>query len=296
MKRFALLLSLSVLFFGCNTDSDNDLISWIVFNKTDNKVELSLDNTEIFSGNKALEANSQDFVPVNMSVSDDPTVKFLNASSFNHLKAVKDYYYLGGSVIRSLTIKPQEKVNFYVSYFGGTEVFATCKILHKVTENNVEKLVDDFITVDVPQYDKDGNPVLDDEGNQVLKQYPKKFTLTVGNAPDGNFSGYDGDKVYTAQKVYEEEQPYYMFYVVANSAVAKQDTSNVEAAKRDDNFKGFYEKDYIDTSKAINALAIQAGSERKSGQYLTEYYGAIRKVETLNSYTEYIVLTAADKY
>ena len=295
MKRFVLLLSLSVLFFGCNTDSDNDLISWIVFNKTDSNVELSLDNTEIFSGKKALEANSQNFVPVSMSVSDDPTVKFLNASSFNHLKAVKDYYYLGGSVIRSLTIKPQEKVNFYVSYLGGTEVFATCKILHKVTENNVEKLVDDFITVDVPQYDKDGNPVLDDEGNQVIKQYPKKFTLTVGNAPDGNFSGYDGDKVYTAQKAYEEEQPYYMFYVVANSAVAKQDTSNVEAAKRTDDFKGFYNKDYIDTSKAINVLAIEAGSERKSGQYLTEYYGSVRKVETLNSYTEYFMLTAADK-
>lgn len=269
MKRFAFLLSLSVLFFGCNTDSDNDLISWIVFNKTDNEVELSLDNTEIFSGNKALEANSQNFVPVSMSVSDDPTVKFLNASSFNHLKAVKDYYYLGGSVIHSLTIKPQEKVNFYVSYFGGTEVFATCKILHKVTENNVEKLVDDFITVDVPQ--ADGS----------VKRYPKKFTLTVRTTADDNTTGYDGDIVYTAQKVYEEEQPYYMFYTVENSGLADND--------------GFYGKDYIDTSKAINALAIQAGSERKSGQYLTEYYGAIRRVETLNSYTEYIVLTAADK-
>lgn len=298
MKRFVLLLSFSVLFFGCNTDSENDLISWIVFNKTDNEVELSLDNTEIFSKNKnnALEANSQNFVPVSMSVSDDPTVKFLNASSFNHLKAVKDYYYLGGSVIRSLTIKPQEKVNFYVSYLGGTEVFATCKILHKVTENGVEKLVDDFITVDVPQYDKDGNPVLDDEGNQVIKQYPKKFTLTVGNAPDGNSSGFDGDKVYSAQKVYEEEQPYYMFYVVANSAVAKHDTSNVEAAKKTDvDFKGFYEKDYIDTSKAINVLAIEAGSKLGDGQYLYEYYGSVRKVETLNSYTEYFMLTAADK-
>lgn len=271
MKRFAFLLSLSVLFFGCNTDSDNDLISWIVFNKTDNEVELSLDNTEMFSRNKknALEANSQNFVPVSMSVSDDPTVKFLNASSFNHLKAVKDYYYLGGSVIRSLTIKPQEKVSFYVSYLGGTEVFATCKILHKVTEKNVEKLVDDFITVDVPQ--ADGS----------VKKYPKKFTLTVGNAPDGNSSGFDGDKVYTAQKVYEEEQPYYMFYTVENSGLATSDD--------------FYNKDYIDTSKAINVLAIEAGSERKSGQYLTEYYGSVRKVETLNSYTEYFMLTAADK-
>ena len=86
-----------------------------------------------------------------------------------------------------------------------------------------------------------------------------------------------------------------MFYVVANSDVAKQDTSNVEAAKRTNDFKGFYDKDYIDTSKAINALAIQAGSERKSGQYLTEYYGSIRKVETLNSYTEYFMITSGDE-
>lgn len=267
MKRFALLLSLSVLFFGCNTGSDdNDLISWIVFNKTENDVSFVMDNVDGSCG-----ANDKNYLfkAQYISVSDNPTVKFTKDSTFRHLKAVKDYYYLGSSVIRSLTIKPQEKVSFYVSYLGGTEVFATCKILHKITENNVEKLVDDFITVDVPQ--ADGS----------VKKYPKKFTLTVGNAPDGNSSGFDGDKVYTAQKVYEEEQPYYIFYTVENSGLATSDD--------------FYNKDYIDTSKAINALAIQAGSERKSGQYLTEYYGSVRRVETLNSYTEYFMLTAADK-
>ena len=266
MKRFALLLSLSVLFFGCNTDSDNDLISWIVFNKTDSEVNFNLDNAKV---NCEANTNNYLFKVQTISVSDDPTVKFTQDSTFRHLKAVKDYYYLGGSVIRSLTIKPQEKVSFYVSYLGGTEVFATCKILHKVTENGVEKLVDDFITVDVPQTDG------------TVKAYPKKFTLTVGNAPDGNSSGFDGDKVYTAQKVYEEEQPYYMFYTVENSGLATSDD--------------FYNKDYIDTSKAKNVLAIEAGSKLGDSQYLYEYYGSIRQVETLNSYTEYFMITSGDE-
>ncbi|MCR5495389.1 MAG: hypothetical protein K6F15_07095 [Treponema sp.] len=226
MKKIGLLIIFSFLFFSCDKDYEEN--NWIIFNTCSQNVQLVIDSKPVLSP-----ANSTNIhTAYQGEFSDIPVISFVDASL--HLKGEEGWFYNNGEAIHSLTIKKQSTVPFYIAYLGGTDVYVTCNI--------------------------NGDYIRTSSGKE------KKFELVVGTASNENGEGYDGDKVYTSQSVYEEELPYYIFYIFNSSATEADKAS-------------FASKDYID----LNEMT-----------YLKQLYGSIRYLETAGTYTEYFLLAGSD--
>ncbi|MBQ1949624.1 MAG: hypothetical protein II367_05665 [Treponema sp.] len=207
MKKFVLLMLLSLFVMGCGKDYGENVLfyyktenpddaNWIVFNTCDFDVDLVIDDVTISS--KANTTNSYNACYGKFSAS--PSISFPNNSTL-HLKGEEGYFYSNGNSYHSLTIKKQSLVPFYVSYLGGKDVYVTCR------------MNDDYV--------------------RTAAGKERKFKLEVGTSSAESGTGYDGDVVYTAQNVYESQIPYYIFYIF-NSDATEKDRADFKA------------KDYID--------------------------------------------------